>query len=441
MKRRPTQDFSTRNVGWMRRWRSQDHLSAKTGTYPSDENEWSTVLNSIRDQIEQDEFKFNRLKSRVLRKKATLTTKSLEETLVLRKINDNIRRAYSLSQPNRDELIRTAKQALQETTPKSIVRIDISKCYESINRKKLMQKLQQDSLVSHESLALLRQLLDASRKLSPTIDAAGLPRGVIVSTSLAEIRLREIDYEIRGLEGVYLLLRYVDDLLVFSTSPPEAIISGVQQLLTRHGLKYNPTKLEAVRVDCTCEVACEHQQSCPCKDQCKCFESKATARKSIEFLGYKFVFPSFNNSKKDKSNKVLCLLSDKKIAKVKTRMHYAFKAFAANPDADLLLRRISFLSSNCAVRRTPGQKPLLSGLSFTHSQYTPSDDKTVFAANQICELDRFLRVRLRKATALVPTLPTNLVWKISFESSFINIRRIKFTPSEIVEINRCWANA
>ena len=441
MSRIPSQDFSPRNLGWMRRWRSQDHLLPKKATYPKDDREWTDLLTSVCADIASDQFKFDRLRSLVLRKKATLTTKSLEETLVFRKLNDNIRRAYGFSQPNRDQLVRTARQALEETTPKTVLRLDISKCFESINRKKLLSKLREDGLVSFQSLALLEQAFNASRRLAPPLTRFGLPRGIIVSTSLAEVYLREIDHKIRSIPGVYLMLRYVDDLLIFSTTSADDVMTGVAHVLREHGLKHNPKKFDKATVDCSCAQNCCHGQNCPCKDVCKCLEQNAQAMESIEFLGYKFVFSKHNTTKRDKSNRVFCLLSEKKIKKIKSRLHYAFKAHHNKPDLPLLSKRVAFLSSNTAVKRIPGQKPLLSGLSYTHSQYAEPDDLNLFPSNQIGEIDRFLRTNLRRLAIADPSVKLAAVWTTSFQSAFTKRRRVRLNASELVEINRCWANA
>lgn len=423
----------------MRRWRSQDHLVPVGGTYPSNDTEWDALLSGLSANIASDSFRFERLRSLVLRNKATLTTKSLEETLVLRKINDNVRRAYGLSQANRDQLIRTARQALEETTPKSVVRIDISKCFESINRKRLLTKLREDGIVSFQSLDLLEQVFNSSRRLSPPISRVGLPRGIIVSTSLAEIYLREIDHEIRAIDGVYLMLRYVDDLLIFSTTPADNVIKDALQILNNHGLRHNPTKLDKATVECTCALQCNHGQACPCKTNCKCLDSNPNSVTSIEFLGYKLIFFK-HNAKRDKINQVFCLLSEKKINKIKSRIHHAFKAHRIRPDAMLLGKRISFLSSNIAIKRIPGQKPLLSGLSYTHSQYNEPPDPKFFPPNRIDELDRFLRTHLRKACAIDSSLMYAPVWTLSFKSAFHKRRRVRLTAAEMMEINRCWAN-
>lgn len=440
MSRTPSQDFSPRNLGWMRRWRSQDHLQPKTGSYPNGASEWDVLLTSISNAIASDSFKFERLRSLVLRNKATLTTKSLEETLVLRKINDNIRRAYGLSQPNRDQLVRTARQALEETTPKTVIRIDISKCFESINRKKLLSKLREDGLVSFESIALLEQLFNSSRRLSPAISRFGLPRGIIVSTSLAEIYLREIDHQIRSISGVYLMLRYVDDLLIFSTTRPQDVLAEVTTVLRQYGLTSNPKKLDTATVECRCTTTCDHGQNCPCKSGCKCYETNKQAFSSIEFLGYRFAFSPHNASKKGKANQVFCLLSEKKIKRIKSRMHHAFRAHRAKPDIDLLGNRLAFLSSNIAVKRIPGQAPLLSGLSYSHSQYNEPDDPTIFPTGRISELDRFMRTHLRRIAGVDPSIMLAPVWTISFESAFSKRRRVRLSAAELIEIGRCWAN-
>src|SRR5690606_26462991 len=130
-------------------------------------NEWEDLLKEIEASIAQDQFSFAGLRWHSVRRKLALSTNLLEDTLVVRKINDNLRRAYGLRQSNRTSLIRTAKQALRESTPKTIVRIALRQCFESICRNSLLREIGSDARLSTQTTALLDAIFQhAGRKLS-----------------------------------------------------------------------------------------------------------------------------------------------------------------------------------------------------------------------------------------------------------------------------------
>jgi hypothetical protein len=432
----PSQAFTKKSLKLTRRWKSQGHLTPHQSMYPTSEEEWNTLLANIINDIAADKFTFEGMHTARIKGKTTLTTKYLEEALILRKLNDNIRRAYGIRQPNRQSLIKTARQAARENTPKSIVRIDIKKCFESIPRDWLIRRLEQDGFVSHESISLIRRLFNYAGTLSPKLDAKGLPRGVIISTSLAELKLRQIDEVIRRIDGVYLVLRYVDDILVFSTKNAEYTNRMVEAAVHREGLQSSPSKHNQVDVACTCANACTHGHNCPCKKSCTCATTHPNAWKEFEYLGYKFILRPHNNKNAD--NEVYCLISDRKIERIKTRIHLAIKSHQRNANLNLLYKRIDYLTSNQAIYVTPGKRSLFNGLSHSHSEYSePTDDK-LFMGNRIAALDDFYQSNIRKR--LDASAWPNLR-KLSFKSGFTKKRRTKYSNQEVLKIKECWENA
>lgn len=432
----PTQRFTRRQLGWMRRWHSQAHLRTRIGTRPTTPAEWNDFLDAIESSIAKDSFRFNGLHWHSVRGKRALSTESLEDALVIRKINDNIRRSYGLTQPNRASLIKTAKQALQENTPKTILRIDLKNCFESISRTKLLKQLRADAKVSTQTTALLEVLFrQAGDKLKGQMPE-GIPRGLTVSTSLAELRLREFDSKLRTLPGTYLLLRYVDDLLIFTTTATERAWQEVRSLTRDFGLTLNMAKSYPIRVACNCDQSCVHANGCPCKKGCICL-SNTSLKHEIEYLGYKIIFAEHNNNKKE-ANIVNCILSDRKSARIKTRIVRAINDCASNSDWNLLEDRVSYLTANQKVASAPGKRGLFNGLAYTHSEYDePSNHQ---GTGTLDDLDKFYRAALRRLISATPAAPPNQqeLESLSFASGFKHRRRTKFTPLQVLKIKKCW---
>ncbi len=282
-------------------------------------------MDQVEDEINSGQFIFSQLAWHAIGKHAVLSTKSLEETLVIRKMSNNIRRAYSMREANRNELIRTAKQALKEPTPKTIIRLDLKSCFENIRLNELLKELISDSLVSTETISLIEQLFLTAYKKANHNTRGGIPRGLILSSTLAELALRKLDKALRSLNGVYLMLRYVDDILIFTTEPKDSAEKSVRETIRAHNFKINEEKFKNQVVSKGGAVA--------------------THLISLDFLGYKFIFPDHNSSRGGDNN-VSCTFSDKKISRIKTRIWTSIHAFTLDRDAVLLADRIKYLADN-----------------------------------------------------------------------------------------------
>lgn len=436
MSSKPTQNFTSKTLNWMRRWRSQGHLVSRSGTYPASEQEWSTLLEGITEEIHRDEFTFDRMHTAPIKGNVVLTTRYLEEVLVLRKINDNIRRAYGVRQPNRQRLVKTAIQALNENVPKTVVRVDLRKCFESINRTEVLKTIVSDGNVTFQTVALLNSLFEFSSQLSPKLNTKGLPRGVIISSTLAEIKLLDLDRRIRRIPGVYLLLRYVDDLLVFSTSSELKALTDVTSAIESAGLRPNPIKTKPVRIACGCEESCTHGQACPCKKACKCAEQNPELE-HVEYLGYKLFFLPHNGKQ---ANQIYCALSDRKVAKIKSRIHLAISSYTNSGDHKLLELRMKYLTANQAVHQSLNRRAMFSGLAYTHALYDPPPNGAA-KGNLIADLDQFYRAGLRRLAKTRKPPNEDHLLKLSFQSGFDHKRRTKFSAAEMNRIRECWQNA
>jgi len=130
-----------------------------------------------------------------------------------KQISKNLSRLYKVKQANRNQIVSQLADLLHDKFPYHFIRTDISNFYESIDHASLLKKLENDQLLSHKSLRLTKQLLT---KFSSQVgsNGIGLPRGIGLSSYLAELYLRDFDQEIRGLEDVVFYARYVDDIVV-----------------------------------------------------------------------------------------------------------------------------------------------------------------------------------------------------------------------------------
>lgn len=81
--------------------------------------------------------------------------KDFMDVLVARKINDNIKRVYSVKQNNRHDIIKKVNAVLNEPVNYYIYRLDIKSFYESIDKNVVLKRVSNNPIVSHNTKNLL----------------------------------------------------------------------------------------------------------------------------------------------------------------------------------------------------------------------------------------------------------------------------------------------
>lgn len=434
----PTQDFNAQNLLWMRGKRMS--AGAKK-SLPKNQSEWKTLAKSAEEEIAHGSFKFRGIYSATAAGKRVLSTNNTVDTLVLRKINDNIRRAYGIRQTQRSQALKLAKQALSEWTPKGIVRIDLKSCFESITPRKIIEKLKADGRASYQTINLLEIFFKQSKVFGSNHYGKGLPRGVLISSTLAELYLKELDEGIGLSEGLYVYIRYVDDIVAVASKPASVIYSEMETSAASLALKLNHAKTKLKYSGCKCGFLCNHDTgNCPCSNSCTCDDKKGNFD-SFDYLGYKLIFKTGKDI--SKGSESFALLSDKKSRRVKTRIVLAINSYKQIPDYGLLLDRIKFLTSNVLIAKNSHGGKLYSGIAFSHEQYKSPPDPLQYASSTLESLDRFLRSRLRTAcNHLGVSKPkTEELISNSFVFGFSNRHKVAFTAPRLKAIRSCWENA
>lgn len=438
-----SQEFTVAALNHMRRRGAQFKYKADDGYFPKSQAEWTVLLTSIQDQILDGKFRFRSfIKRSVSKGKYIFSTHSLENIMVMRKINDNIRRAYRVKQANRFDTIKQIQQALKETTPKHVIRLDIKSFYESVPRRRLVEKIRADRLVSTRTLELLSKLL----RLTSHSGSRGLPRGLQVSATLAEIHASHLERDLRAIEGVYYVARYVDDIVIFSYVDISKIKDKIHCAFESNGLLVNPSKTKEISVQCRCVAGCIHLNgSCACSSSCKCSVILADASfQHLDILGYKLVFPDVNERKKEKFNPVGAYMADKKMAKYKSRIHAAARDYLATHDLSLFRDRILFLTGNYRLESSKDGGSLCGGIFYNFDLYNPLPEKAMVQESRLEYLDKFLSKSILRAFK-VHAPPSRDVRRELLSLSFVNghkLRRMRqLLPNRISEVGRCWREA
>lgn len=333
-------------------------------------------------------------------------TDDLPQKLILRKLNDNLKRLYKEEQSNRRIIIKQVKTLLEENGPMWILKTDIEKFYESIDRERLISKLKNDSMLSFHSLQLLDRLF-MDEKLS---HLKGIPRGLNICATLSEIYMRKFDRWIRRTKGIYFYARFVDDIVVFGNS--EDVINEINQNINRNlekGLVKKVIKTGVYKGD------------------------NIDNTKPLEYLGYKFTTSTL---KKTKSLKVS--IANKKVKKIKTRITRAFLSYLKDNNFSLLENRIKFLTGNYSVKRNIDGNHLKAGIYYNYSYLTDFKD--------LDTLNEYYRKALFSKHG---TFGTNLSRKLdasqkaklskySFKHGYFKKLYNSFTAEQMNDIKDCW---
>lgn len=365
--------------------------------------ELNDQLDNIVAAIEKGTFEFG-----VSKTNDYYSVDSLTNSLVLRKLNDNIKRVYKDKQSNRNLIIEQLITLLTEKTPFYILRTDVTKFYESINRNELLYKIRDDGMLSYQCIYLLNKLFESP----PIKNFNGLPRGLNISATLSEIKMRNIDkWIVRG-TYVYYYARFVDDIIVFISKQNfvKTFRKDLENRLSDIGLSVNTLKTKEFSYDSIEENS------------------------SLQYLGYKFWFEG-----KDKNRKLVVSIADRKVNKTKSRIVWAMLDFIKNKDFDLLKLRIKFLTGNFIIREGIDCSHLKAGIFYSYHHLNN------FSILQ--ELDTFLHSIVnskkssfgKKLSSVINISQKNEILKYSFYFGFQNKVTHCFSYNELAKIEKCWS--
>ncbi|WP_156473036.1 antiviral reverse transcriptase Drt3a [Pseudorhodoferax sp. Leaf265] len=365
----------------------------------------SSAINSLMDDISQKVLKPSfsiKLSQKTGPKgKSVFCIDAEPETFfVIKQLQLNIHHIYDVKQASRHDLACQLRDLLGSDFPFELVRTDISSFYESIDRKRLIEKLDRDNLLSPASKKYIKQVLNSYGAISGSPE--GIPRGVGISAYLAELYLMPVDDEIRSLPGLVLYCRYVDDIVTIFARPPAGQALGsfktrIIDILGKRGLSHNAKK--------TFE-----------------FELAASTLKKFEYLGYRFAV---------KAGKVDISPSAAKISKYRTRINLAFsdywqeKPISPKNAFRKLAARVKFLTAN--TRLANSKASAVTGIYFNNSIVTNLRSFTL--------LDKKLKKHIGelKRTSLQKKLK-----HCKFTTGFQQKRYHNFSPKELRVIVEAW---
>ncbi|WP_269498079.1 antiviral reverse transcriptase Drt3a [Castellaniella sp. S9] len=323
-----------------------------------------------------------------------------ETFFVIKQLQRNIHRIYGVKQANRHDLVCQLRDMLGSKFPFELVRTDIASFYESIDRKRLVEKLDRDHVLSPASKKYIKQVLVSYGEISGTL--TGIPRGVGISAYLAELFLTPVDKTIRAIPGLVLYCRFVDDIVAVFARPPAGGNPGsykdlIIEILENNGLKHNAGKTSE-------------------------FMLADTSLKKFEYLGYRFLI---------EAGRFEISPSAAKVAKYRARMNATFADYwrekPVNPRGAFrkLVGRIKFLTGN--TRLSNSKSCAVTGIYFNNSVATNLSSFKL--------LDKRLKSRISELKR--PSLQKQLK-DFRFTKGFEQRRYHNFGTGELQTIVRVW---
>ncbi|WP_426149417.1 antiviral reverse transcriptase Drt3a [Pseudomonas sp. DC3000-4b1] len=361
--------------------------------------------------------------------KRIFSPKTFSDELLLRKINRNLQKNFNQSEISRDSVVANLRELLREGIDYRIYRLDIKSFYESVDHTLIKDRLHTSLLTSVQTKKFVGSIVEAHALRGLT----GVPRGLALSATLAEIIMADFDNLIKNDSHVRYYGRYVDDIIIITDKKERAhrFITYIQKSLP-NGFELNRSK----------------QAICETNGDVKPHKNGTPATKEIDFeyLGYRFQVrsPILTKMKPSQHYRDVKLdIAHTKVKKTKTRIAKALLAYILDRDFDLLLLRLKFLCSNFSVMDADRDRKRMAGIYFNYHRIDGLESESLI------ELDRYLikiissgRGRISSELHSCTTLSQRrILLRISFLQGFLNKTFLHFSQRKIGELQRCWKYA
>lgn len=340
------------------------------------------------------------LEKKIVKKKPVFSPSIVEDDLSIRLLDRFIRRVYKVRQSDRNRIVRQLVSLLKDSGKYHVLRLDIKNCYEEIKLHRLIRKFENDLILAPECMKLLNQI---HYHLHNNHNVDGLPRGLSISPTLAELYLESLDNRISSHPEVIYNARYVDDIIVLVPQGKEEDVENyIRSITSDMGLNIN-TKPEK-------------------------YYSGQSDTAAFNYLGY-FIKV---NPEKNKPNKVTVTISKSKLDRIKTRIIKGFYDHKKNKNINLLKRRLEYLSMLKTVKKGPNGN-LLGGIAHNYQYVTDNFEclKTI---------DGFLCSQMRSPRFGLSNEELNKIKKISVYGNVKNKKIGNFSRSQTIQIMRVWKN-
>lgn len=264
----------------------------------------------------------------------------LEDVLMSKLLCKELATTFKVKTGDRHQIMSTIKGLLNpEKRHIYVVRTDVQNFFENIDQSILLDIVKSNPHISRKCIGCIESVLNQFEHLKSGKTSNGnfgVPRGIGISSILAEVYLRQLDLYIKRKPNVLFYSRYVDDVFIILTHLEHGqtlnrFLNEISASKHLNGLSLHPLhsgKTEIIE-----------------------YPSSSIPSVEVTYLGYKILFDSNNK-------KISFILSDKRIDKLKGRIDNAFKYFEKNYKRDPRLARktlidcLNLISANLCLHKT-----------------------------------------------------------------------------------------
>ena len=359
------------------------------------------ALDYIVEHWKKYDVNLSSLKKKIAKKKPVFIPADMKDAFAIKLLDRFIRRIYKVRQSDRNRIIRQLITLLKDSGNYHIIRLDIKDCYETIKFEKIISKFEDELILSPECIKLLRRI---SNDLQTVHGVQGLPRGLSISPTLAELYLENLDKRISSHPDVIYSARYVDDIIILTPANRGATVHrDIENFASYIGLAINENA--------------EKQYSGPSDSA------------EFEYLGYSIKVKRKSNAE----NKVNVTISESKAKRIKTRIALALYDHKKQNNMQLLKRRLEYISMLKRVRKSKNGD-LLAGIAHNY-QYVTDEFEC------LKPLDGFLLQQLANPRFQLNQREKDKLRKISIYGNARKKKIGKFGKKQNAEIMRVWQNA
>jgi hypothetical protein len=359
-------------------------------------------LHEISMAISEDSFSIAELQTRIANGYLICEPSRVADCLALRLVDHYLRRIYKVQQSDRSRIVRQLKVVLEDSSDLELRKLDIRSFYESIDLNALAAKIRGDMILGYKGIRILESLSTQAAKAG----CQGLPRGIGVSATLAELVGRTIDRHIRNLEGVYYAARYVDDIIIIAERRKgHTIDASLANLWSQEGLEVNSDKEVTQSFD-----------SAPC----------------FSYLGYEFSVGLPTGGRGPRQ--VVVRLAPAKMQKQKTKICRAFWQFTRDKSFPSLVARLRYLSMTQLIARSENGR-LCAGNAYNYREI--SDASSFDALDALVR--RITEGKSRLGALVEPLLSQERIrqlQRISFRCGFDQNLHVQYTRLRAQRLKR-----
>ncbi|GAA1936811.1 RNA-directed DNA polymerase [Brevibacterium antiquum] len=402
-------DESSRDV--IRKTYRSDRQELRRARDQTVETAMHTALLTFEEKLSKGEFSFGLREGHKVGTKPTPTYRIESAPDVVypaKQAADVVKRAARLEAISRNSAVRALQAALQKNYSHAIYKIDVANFFESIDHYVLTERLNTLPDLDSVTTQIIRRLLKEFEAIRGT--DTGLPRGVGLSSHLAEFYLNRFDSKLKTHPGVLFYARYVDDIIMVLENSND--LAKVKDAAT--------TELASLKLELN-----EHKTFDVVTDEQGNYKSIT----EFDYLGYRF-----SRQAGSLSTRLTARRKDRRA----TRLEKALQAWldtapnASFPNTGhngLLLDRVRYLAGN--TRLINSKSNVAIGLYFSNSALDPE-------ADELIELDATLEAFRKHHASKIPKKMSTRLAQISFVEMFANQTFLRFRQKRIEQIVSIW---